>query len=146
MRNLAWDYLHRAPSPSALADIDVVYFDAANCRREQERALEARCAALLPGVRWQVRNQARMHLRNGDRPYRDVVDAMAYWPERETAVAVRRCGAAGLHFVSPFSAPLSRLFAGRISRNPRRSLAVFHQRVAQKRWLVNWPHLTLVEG
>lgn len=146
VRNRVWDYLHRAPSPSPLADIDVIYFDAAHCSREQERELETRCAALAPGIRWQVRNQARMHRRHGDRPYRDVIDAMAFWPELETAVAVRRRGADGLHFVSPFPAPLSRLFAGRISRNPQRSLAVFRRRLAQKRWLARWPALTVVEA
>lgn len=63
-----------------------------------------------------VKNQARMHLRNGDRPYQSATDAMRYWPETATgswstrriivSTCIRPCGAkqddlrkVGLQFV-----------------------------------------------
>ena len=44
---------------------------------------------LAPGIRWSVKNQARMHRRNGDAPYRDTLDAVAHWAETPTAIAAR---------------------------------------------------------
>jgi hypothetical protein len=38
---------------------------------------------------WSVKNQARMHERNADRPYRSASDAMMHSPETATAVGAR---------------------------------------------------------
>lgn len=89
VRNLVWGRLHDYAESTPLADLDVIYFDAADCRPERDREIEALLAAQAPGWPWSVKNQARMHLRNGDRPYRDCRDALAHWPEVETALAAR---------------------------------------------------------
>ena len=53
----------------------------------RDRAIEAELRALAPGIDWSVKNQARMHLRNGDPPYSGATDAMRHWPETATAIA-----------------------------------------------------------
>lgn len=149
VRNLAWDFLHQLSAPTALADIDVVYFDRDNCSAEIDRDLELtfnRLSAQLEApVRWQVRNQARMHCRNGDSPYTSAVNAMAYWPERETAIGVARNVAGTVEFFSPFANPISQLMQANITWNPARQRSIFHERLVAKQWLCRWPNLTVVD-
>lgn len=68
VRNRVWDTLHGHGVASPLDDLDVVYFDPGRPDRAQEKAHEAALARAAPGVRWSVRNQARMHTRNGVAP------------------------------------------------------------------------------
>src|SRR5512132_3292888 len=74
--------------PTPLADIDVLYYDAADLSRESEQAFEARLTALEPAP-WQVRNQARMHVWKGLPQHKSSADSMIYWLETVTAVGVR---------------------------------------------------------
>ena len=142
VRNLVWDRLHGHAESTPLADLDVIYFDAADCRPERDREIEALLAAQAPGWPWSVKNQARMHLRNGDRPYRDCRDAMAHWPEVETALAVRLTAEGEIEVVSPFAQ--EGLFALHLTPNPWRPRPeAFRQRVATKGWLRRWPRLRI---
>src|SRR5918993_6105701 len=63
VRNRVWDHLHGISPPREPPDIDVLYYDAADLSKEREVEHEKRLDALLPGPLWQVRNQARMHIR-----------------------------------------------------------------------------------
>ncbi len=144
VRSAVWDHLHqRAPVESA-DDIDVVWFEPRPTGDSVDRAIESQLAAVDPVPRWSVKNQAIMHLRNRDRPYRSTLDAMAFWPETATAVAVRLNDGV-LEIAAPFG--LDDLF-GLILRPtpPFRDdrLPVFRDRVATKRWLERWPKLVLV--
>jgi uncharacterized protein len=88
VRNAVWDAVIGA-TPRRLNDVDVVFFDAQDRRRERESAVEAALLHSCPGPQWSVKNQARMNSRNGDAPYRDTLDAIAHWPETATAIAAR---------------------------------------------------------
>src|SRR5258708_23619023 len=70
VRNLVWDRISAKSERTPPADIDVLYFDPCDIDPARETAYEAELAQQADLV-WQVRNQARMHLRNGDPPYRD---------------------------------------------------------------------------
>jgi hypothetical protein len=135
-----WDHLHGRASSPRDTDVDVVWFDAARAAPDADRALEVALAAADPSVAWSVKNQARMHHRNGDAPYASTEDALRHWPETATAVAVRRV-ADRLDVLAPFG--LGDLFAMVIRPTPAFSgdrLPGFHQRVRDKRWLERWPH------
>jgi hypothetical protein len=144
VRNLVWDRLqgHQAPTPTA--DIDVLYFDAADPRPEAEQAIEKRLRQSAPDLPWEVRNQARMHQRNGDPPYRDTSDALRHWLETATAVAVRLDRENRLHHIAPHG--LDDLLALRLCPTPagRRRPEQYRDRVAAKDWQGLWPKLELV--
>ncbi|MFH5925447.1 nucleotidyltransferase family protein [Roseomonas xinghualingensis] len=144
LRDIAWDALHgRRPSPCR-GDVDVVWFGAAPSMSE-DRVLEARLRAALPGVDWSVTNQARMHARNGDAPYRDTADAMRHWPETATAVAARLNGGA-VEILAPLG--LEDLLGGVIRPAPRftgEKRDIVERRVAAKGWLARWPLLRRAE-
>lgn len=142
IRNLVWDSLHNKQIPTSLNDVDVIYYDANESNETAHLEYESRLSALMPELNWQVRNQAKMHLRNGDEPYLNSVDSMSYWPEKETAVAIRQLDNQGYECVSAFG--FDSLFNLKLSHNPKRTKAIFEHRVKSKQWLEHWPQLVIV--
>lgn len=89
IRTKIWDELHGFDKPSALADVDVVYFDRNNLDETAEKQLENKLLKRMPGVPWSVKNEARMHLKNGVEPYESTEDAITKFPETATALGVK---------------------------------------------------------
>lgn len=144
-----WDTLHQFERPTPIPDIDVIYFQSENAEFEVDLELEHRLVQTgptlpWPHTYWSVRNQARMHTRNGDTPYRDTADAMAHWLETPTAVAIRLNADGAVEILSPFG--LADLFEMVIRPTPHARalrMAAFHERIASKDWLDNWPQLRI---
>jgi hypothetical protein len=144
VRNAVWDALHDFPEATPLADVDVIWFDALHAGEVQDRRLEQQLGDLLPGLRWSVKNQARMHLRNGDAPYSNCLDAMRRWPETATCVAARLARDGTIELCSAYGfddllgcivRPTPHFAAARIT--------VFRERIASKRWQQIWPLLAV---
>ena len=149
VRALVWDRLHGYGEPTPLDDVDVIYFDASDTTRESGRRHEERLAALWPDgwppVPWSVKNQARMHARNGDAPYGDTADALCHWLETPTAVALRMLEDGGLELLAPLG--LDDLLAMRIAPTPHAleaRFAAYRDRIATKPWTRQWPRLEIV--
>ncbi|KGB52690.1 hypothetical protein FG91_03437 [Sphingopyxis sp. LC81] len=95
-----------------------------------------------PSFAWSVKNQARMHIRNGDTPYSSSVDAMRYWPETATAIAARRQGLEGFEIAAPLG--LDDLMNLVLRPSPHFSgekRAIFEDRSQTKGWFTTWPLL-----
>lgn len=108
--------------------------------KNQEKAIERQLTQIMPQANWQVKNQARMHLSHGHSPYKSSHEAISYWIERETCVAVRLLANDDLDVLAPFG--LAANFAGTISINPQYPRPdVFSKRLASKNWLDVWPLL-----
>jgi hypothetical protein len=98
VRNRVWDAISNHPvSPER--DVDVAYFDPEKPDSREDVRAEAHAMAIMPGVAWEIRNQARMHLHNGDEPYTSALDAISRWPETATCIAVTLRGDS-VHLVS----------------------------------------------
>lgn len=170
VRNAIWDELHQKVSPTPLNDIDVVYFcdevtvphssaerkhtnaslsqlaaqsEVLSLVKSKEQAIERELTRLVPQATWQVKNQARMHMAHNHSAYRSCDDAISYWIERETCVAVRLLANDDVDVLAPFG--LEANFAGTISINPKYPRPeVFEQRVVSKNWRKVWPLLKVV--
>ncbi|TXR53835.1 nucleotidyltransferase family protein [Reinekea thalattae] len=142
VRNAVWDYLHSKSEPTELNDVDVIYFDAQEAEPDKYRDYELSLSKLVPSLNWQVRNQALMHIRNDDAPYKSSLNAMSYWPEKETAVGIRKLSNGRLDCISAFG--FDSLFNLELTHNNKRSLSVFEERVKSKGWLGTWPSLNIV--
>jgi hypothetical protein len=140
VRNLVWDDLHQQPS-SPLNDVDVIFFDPTDVEGLRAQHATEKLLAVAPDVNWQVKNQALMHIRNHDAPYKSSTDAMGYWPEKETAVAVCLDQNENIKVSAPFG--VDSLFKGSITHNTKRDKKVYLDRIAQKKWLSLWPNLKL---
>jgi hypothetical protein len=150
LRNLVWDELHDRENPTPPTDVVVALFDDADVTSARDRSLEAALAKLLPGVPWEVTNQAGVHLWYEEEfghsitPITSVEDGVARWPETATAVAVRLERDASLTVVAPCG--LDDLFSLVMRRNDRQVTAEhFRQRVEQKRIRERWPLVTVLE-
>lgn len=139
VRNAIWDSQYGLSSP--LNDIDVVYFCRQDTAESRDQALQQQLNRLLPGLPWSVKNQARMHHNNGDRPYCNTLDAMQYWPEKQTSIGLSLDARGNIIVHHCFA--LSIQFDGTISRNPARSIEIFERRVINKGWLKTWPGLSV---
>jgi len=143
IRNTVWDLrLGGTPSATHADDADVLIFKTTEMSPELETRAEAELTAAMPGISWQVRNQARMHIRNGDRPYRDIRDAMSFWLETATSVAARLGGGGTVEVLSAHG--LNDLMAGIVRPTPRgeEKFDEFQNRVRSKNWAARWPGLS----
>lgn len=144
IRNAVWDQIQfGTPGAHHGNDVDVVYFDADNVAQERDSAIEARLNAMASDVPWEVRNQARMHVQNGDPPYLSTEDALRYWPDTATAIAARIAGD-GVEVAAPYGVED---LVGLIVR-PTPPFEAKHQRYAErlraKGWEKRWPDLTII--
>lgn len=145
VRNAVWDRRHGFDAPTLLDDLDVLYFDPGDRTKARDGALERRLAAALPGVPWSLRNQARMHVRNGDTPYADTEDALRYWLETATCVAVRLEADDRLTVIAPLGlGDLLSLRSGPTARG-RERYETYLARMRAKNWPARWPRVR-VEG
>jgi hypothetical protein len=146
LRNRLWDALTGERTGSAADDVDLLYFDPGDPEGRREPEIEARLTAARPDLVWQARNQARMHLKNGDPPYADTVDAIGHWLETCTAVAVRLEGDDGLTLLAPFG--LEDLFGLICRPTPAglRRLPACLARMKSKGWDRRWKACRVLEG
>lgn len=142
VRNLVWDALHGLSEATPLNDVDLIYFDPLETQVHQNLRYQQQLAKMMPELNWQVRNQALMHIRNGDQAYTSSLDAMSYWPEKETAIGIRLDKEQRYQCAASFG--YQSLFDLKLTHNPKRCKTVFDQRVSSKGWLNRWPKLTVV--
>ncbi len=145
VRNRVWDHLHGIEPPRAPVDIDVLYYDAGDLSKESEYAFEDRLDDLLPGLPWQVRNQARMHLPKGLPQHTSTSDSMTYWLETVTAVGVRLEADDALTVIAPLGIEDLVTLRCRPTTFGRTRLDEYHGRIAQKRWRELWPKVRFVD-
>ncbi len=142
LRGAVWDRLHGTAARTPLDDTDVIYFDPETLDPAAEAALERRLGEDLPGLPWSVKNQARMHLRNGDAPYGSSADALAHWLETPTVVGVRLNQAGGLELLAPLGThDLLGLLVRPTphARKVEHRLAAYRARLEAKNWPAKWP-------
>lgn len=142
VRNAVWDALHGYGEPTPLSDIDVLYFSADCLEPEADYAWERRLLGVCTDVPWSVRNQARMHLRNGDSPYRDCADAIIHWPEVCTVVAVRLSDES-LQLLAPLGIDDIWELRVRPTEHFRGKPDIYRARLAAKNWPARWTKLRI---
>ena len=145
VRNRVWDHLHGIVPAREPVDIDVLYFDAGDLSKEREAEHERRLTVLLPGLPWQVRNQARMHVWKDLPPHRDTADAMIYWLETVTAVGVRLEDDDQLTVVAPLGTDDLLGLRCRPTAFGRTRRDEYEARIAAKQWREMWPRVRFLE-
>jgi uncharacterized protein len=144
VRNAVWDHLHGHPPSKPGGDVDVIWFDADNVDESADRKFENQLRGARPDIAWSVKNQARMHIRNGDEPYASAVDAMRFWPETATAIAARLVYDGLVEIAAPLGLDdLVELKLHPTTRFEIEKRDIFERRVRSKRWLQSYPMLTL---
>jgi len=145
VRNRVWDHLHGIAPARLPVDIDVLYFDASDTGTQPEFEFEDRLDDLLPGLPWQVRNQARMHLPKDLPPHRDTAHAMTFWLESVTPVGVRLEADDSLTVVAPLGTDDLLGLRCRPTAFGHSRRSEYEARIATKRWRELWPKVTFLD-
>jgi hypothetical protein len=145
VRNVVWDFLHGYKKPTPIDDVDVVYYDGLSSTKEHDLAIEGKLRAIVPNLKWSVKNQARMHVVNNDAAYSSLVEAIGKWPETATAIVVRLSREDRIEFIAPHGySDLFRLIVAPTDHFKNR-LERYRERVGKKEWLKTWPRLKIVD-
>ncbi len=144
---MVWDALHGFAEPTKVGDVDVAYFDA-GAASKLDGELQARLSILLPGVCWEVTNQANVHEWLVDAsgkpvpPLTSLQDGVGTWPEYATCVGVYLDEQGFVNLIAPHG--LDDLFELRVRHNPRRaSASTFARRIQAKQFGARWPGVTI---
>ena len=123
--------------------MDVIYFDKSNISRLTEQTYEKTVTLSIPAVKWEVRNQARMHIRNGDDPYKDCSNAMEHWAETATAIGAR-IGKKGVELLTPYG--VEDLLKLTVRQTPKfmHKGDMYKKRIEDKGWRKMWPFLDIL--
>jgi len=147
VRNQIWDYMHGYPVTRTFTDIDVLYYNAGDTSKVVEDESEDNLRRAMPGVDFEVRNQARMHEKKGEPPYRDMEDGIRHWTETATAIAVRVDGAftpqAPLTIIAPHGLDDLLNLVLRPTFHYHRTRAI--ERATAKGWKSRWPNLSFID-
>ena len=140
VRNKIWDVKH-GKNRSQLNDLDVIYFDKTRNSENDDLVIENKLKEVDSGVNWSVKNQARMHVKNNHLPYEDCCDALSWWPETATAVAVRLSDKGRIEYIAPYG--LEDLFHLVVRPTPKADLETYATRIEQKQWEKRWELLVI---
>jgi hypothetical protein len=149
IRDAVWEALHDRPPTAMPRDVDLAFFDPVDLSTGRERQIELELLTRAPGLPWEVKNQAAVHLWYADRfgveaaPMRSSAEAVATFPETASCVAVRLLADDEMLVVAPHG--LDDLFDCVCRRNPTRVSARFYRcRVQEKGWRSRWPKMRYV--
>lgn len=143
LRNKVWDVLHNIHTP--INDIDVIYFDSTDTSWESEKELEQKLETLIPNQPWSVKNQARMHLKNGFDPFQSSFDGVAHFTETPTAIAAKKCNDEMI-IMAPYG--LEDLFRKTVKPTPyyqknSQLHSIYIERMQEKKWNGIWVDLSI---
>ena len=143
VRNLIWDHLHQKAEPTPLNDIDLIYLDPGDPEGADEREHEAWLRIRLPDQRWEVRNQARMHVRQQVPPFASSLEALSHWVEVPTCIGVRLLANDEFEWLAPHG--FGHNWSLQVSANPRcrQESRIFIDRIRDKEWQRIWPDLVV---
>lgn len=149
IRNWIWSMLHGQDYLFEGTEIDVIFY--APDEKNQEFVLNIKSSLVdaYPNYIWDVTNQAKVHewykTENGKTiaPLKSIQEALSYWPETATAIAVRIDQNNQIEVIAPFG--LHDLFELKLRWNDRLVLrGVFEERLTSKQFLKRWPKLKVV--
>ena len=155
LRSKVWDNLHGFKSQTELPDVDVIYFNKNDFSKEDENKFsinaEEKYQKLLkeelPGIKWSVTNQARMHIFHRTKPYENSEDALSDWSETATCIGIRLIKEK-LILTAPYG--IKDLVNLKLRKIPdydfkfRHDPDLFFNRIKKKKWLEKWPKLKVV--
>lgn len=147
VRNLVWDTL-QGNCFQAPEDIDLIYYELQTYKNNRQAELNKEIARISPAIKWDVTNQATVHLWYCDDmsqsypPFKNILEGIATWPEYCTAVAISLDSSDQLSILAPYG--LEDLFNFKVRWNPKRaSYNTFLERARKKFSTSRWPQLRI---
>lgn len=144
VRSKVWDMQHGFTERTPLADVDVIYFDPDDIREEVEKVWEEKLRSTDPSIPWSVKNQARMHVKNGLAPYSSSTDGMSKFPETVTALGLALTEEGNVVLSAPHGVRdvIDMIVRPTPYFSANQQLhVIYEERVAKKNWQAIWQQL-----
>lgn len=149
IRNWVWSVLHDMEYCFDQTEIDVIFHDSDDQQNLKTKHIARQLEQYAPNYIWDVTNQALVHTwyQTGDgqsiQPLQSIDEAISFWPETATAVAIRLLDHHQIEIIAPLG--LTDLFELKLRWNDRLvSRGVFINRVQSKQFLTRWPRLSWI--
>jgi|GEM_PF-1532399 len=140
LRNTIWNKLHNKHDDFFIDDCDIVFYGK-DVTKRYEKEIERYLEVELPYINWSVKNQARMHLRNGHLKYKNLDEAIYCFPETSSAFAIN----GKWNIIAPYGyQDLLNLKLAPTTFCKTHEPHIFVNRLKQKKWLQRFNLLTLV--
>ncbi|WP_272148796.1 nucleotidyltransferase family protein [Tenacibaculum aiptasiae] len=140
VRNKIWDKKH-GYQRTKLNDIDIIHFDKTNSSKEYDLLIENQLKMVDPELNWSVKNQSRMHIRNNHTSYTNCEEAISFWPETATSIAIRITQKNKIEYIAPHG--LEDVFNLIVTPTPKFNLMIYSDRIQKKEWSKQWPKLSI---
>lgn len=145
LRNKLWDHIEDIPS-SPSRDVDLVYYDPTDISPETDWRYDEQLRQQYPFAEWEVRNQARMHYKNGLPPFTSTADGISHWVETATCIAVKlKNGKLRFLYCYGLNDVINLVARPIPAHKGLPTTDLFYKRIADKHWRERWPDLTVVE-
>ncbi|MHC4637621.1 MAG: nucleotidyltransferase family protein [Planctomycetota bacterium] len=148
IRSIVFDYLQKIQN-SKVRDLDVAYFDSNDLSKETDKSYESLLRQEMPGIPWEVTNQAGVHLwyhlKFGFKvaPLISIEDAISTWPETCTSIGVTKSSKGDIKVIAPYG--LYDLFNMVIRRNPKRiDIKTYNQRIIDQEYSKTWRSVKII--
>jgi len=140
LRNVVWNYLHYFTEEYELDDCGIIFYNPNNLSKAYEESIKNKLEYLNPDIKWSVKNQARMHIRNGHKPYSGIHNALIAFPETCSAVAIDK----NWNIISPYGLDdLLNLIVTPTQFCIDNEIEVYQLRIRKKNWADKWADLKL---
>ncbi|WP_242206257.1 nucleotidyltransferase family protein [Aestuariivivens insulae] len=140
VRNKIWDYKH-GKKRTELNDIDVIYYNKTKALKNDDLLIENKLKTITSNLNWSVKNQARMHIKNNHKQYINCYEAISFWPDTATSIAIRLTPNNTIDFIAPYG--LDDLFNLMVIPTPQFDLNTYHNRIKKKNWKEKWNKLNI---
>ncbi|MGA6119578.1 nucleotidyltransferase family protein [Sphingobacterium anhuiense] len=146
IRNIIWDFKHSYLVNTEFGDIDVFYFNKECLDKSRDIEIENKLLKISPNIDWSVKNQARMHIHNDEKPYVSLTDALVKFPDTASTTIVRLNENNLIELIAPYG--YSDLFNLIVKPTPyflksQTKFQIYIDRILQKKWGTKWPNLKI---
>jgi hypothetical protein len=157
VRNTVWDAKYKS-KPTLINDIDVIYSKSlsefsltenelkeayaskkSTPLSDEEFSFQKKLEELVPGTLFEVKNAARMHLRNNVEPFASSEEAIANLAETATSIGLRMNADGSIMILAPHG--VEDLFAGIVRPTHKKYEQSALERATGKHWFSIWPEL-----
>ena len=137
LRTIVWDYLFKTEEKPIFNDIDIIYIENTD-HKISEIEIQNRLTTLNPQFNWSVKEQLNMATKNKHPGYKNINDALTYWVETATAIAINPFGEKKT-LLMPFGS--DDLLQGIVKPTTPQYKDLTAKRAEQKGWKKRWPKL-----
>jgi uncharacterized protein len=145
IRDVVWSSMALLDPKGVIHDIDLIYLDPSDISEKRDIEIEHSLPD-VQGINWSVKNQSRMHIKNGDYAYISIQEALYCFPDTISSISISRAQNCEWVISSCFGYEdlCNKIFRPTPHFMKTHSFDEYMRRIYSKRWLEKWPAARVV--